>query len=458
MRRYESEGEGIPDSLDHARARKGESLYRRGSMHVVRSNILPAVSLAAIAILAAPGPWRRVAWANAAAASFSTPGSASGSFLTRPTRLEVEREELAIRCDEERGTAACRFVATYHLHNPTPDPEDAEGAFFGSDPRTLSIRLDGGDVRARLAPEEMAELGRAVGSRLALDGRLLMEPWPPRDGRAHLPESAISRATPPTPQTGFRVRLGAGARAELVFAGPLDAVFADNPRIYEGFAIPAHQTRHVALASSDRREARFEFVYFLAPMRTWAGARDIAIEIDVPAGWRLAPTGLSPAAPPWTTALRAGRVSARASTRGDASGPPRLAFEVTIPRPRLLNGGPFLAAGGALGAAAGLRLRAGYEVAGPSWLLYGLALETNARDLVSGALVVQAASPGFLLVIPSLALGAGAIVEHRRAQTAAGVRVETAVSFPVVSAVLHLDLFPAQAGAARWALLGQVSF
>jgi hypothetical protein len=428
-------------------------------MHVVRSNILAAVCLAVMAvILGAPGPWRRMARANAAAASFSTPGSASGSFLARPTRLAVEREELAIRCDEEDGTAACRFVATYHLYNPTSEPEDAEGAFFGSDPRALSIRLDGGDVRARLEPEEMAELGRAVDSRLELDTRLLMEPWPPRDGRAHLPESAVSRATPPTPRTGFHVHLGAGSRAELVFAGPLHAVFADNPQIYQGFAIPAHQTRHVALASSDRRDARFQFLYFLAPIRTWAGAREIAIEIDVPAGWRFQPPELSPGAPLWTTARRAGRVSARAHTRGDASGPPRLPFEVTIPRPRLLNGGPILGAGGAFGAAAGLRLRAGYEVAGPSWLLYGLALETNVRDLVSGALVVQAASPGFLLVIPSLALGAGPVVEHRPAQTAAGVRLETALSFPVVSAVLHVDLFPAQAGAARWALLGQVSF
>jgi hypothetical protein len=281
------------------------------------------------------------------------------------------------------------------------------------------------------------------------------------DGRAHLPESRIGPMARMPERTAFRVRLAAAARSTLVFAGPLDATYRDNPNVYGGFAIPAYQARHVVLASNDRRDATYAYHYLLAPLWTWGGARvAIAVEIDVPGRWRFSPPILEPLAmrQPWSTTTTGGRTIARAVLAGDAKGAPGLPFSFDVPRRPLLNGGPLVGVGGAFGDAHGLRLRVGYEVARPNWMVYSLALETNARDRLSGALVAEAATPCVAVVIPSLGLGLGPVVEHRPGQTATGARVQTTLAWPLVSAVLHVDAFPGQRDPARWGLLGQVSF
>jgi len=436
--------------------------------------------VALAATLAAPGLGVPTARANAAARSFSTPEATTGAFSARPTSIEVEREDLTIRCDEDDDDARprCRFEATYHLHNPTPTGEEAAGVFYGSRERELRIGLNGADARAALDPEQIATLDGAVRAAAGVPWERLLTPIP--DG--HLPESTFFPPQRMPARTGFRVRLAGGARGDLVFAGPLDSTFADNPSAYGGLAIPAYQARHPALASYERRDARYAYVYLLAPLWTWAGAREVSVVIDVPARWRFAPPELARAGPAfdspgaaltpgtpsgprpspprsaWSTRVTGGRAIARIAAQGDSSGPPAIPLSFVIPGRVILNGGPLVGAGGAFGDAHGLRLRAGYEVAGPAWMLYSIAAETNARDRFSGALLAEAATPDLAIIIPSAALGVGPVVEHRPGQTAAGARLQAASSWPVVTAVLHVDFFPGQSEPARWALLGQVSF
>jgi hypothetical protein len=131
---------------------------------------------------------------------------------------------------------------------------------------------------------------------------------------------------------------------------------------------------------------------------------------------------------------------------------------VTVPGRRLLNGGVLLGVGGGLGDAAGLRLRAGYEIAGPHWLLASAAVETDGDDELTAAVVVEAATPNLLFLVPSLGLGLGPVVDRRGGRTAGGGRVQATLSWPLVAAVLHVDVLPGQADRAHWALLGQLSF
>lgn len=92
-------------------------------------------------------------------------------------------------------------------------------------------------------------------------------------------------------------------------------------------------------------------------------------------------------------------------------------------------------------------------------LIYSLALETNARDRLATAAVVEAALPSFYFVFPSLALGAGAIGERHRGTTSTGLRVQASASVILFSVVLAADVYPGRSGddGIHWSLFGQLS-
>src|SRR6185503_19139535 len=159
----------------------------------------------AVILLAAP----RAARANAAAAEFTTPEATAGVMLASATAIAVEHEELAIRCDGPRGAPpSCRFTAKYHLQNPTTGEHAALGAFYGG--RDVTVALDGRDVRTTLSTDQLVRLDQMILNRpaptvtsTASHGGAPLEIPPPR--RLRLTSAA------------FEVKLGAGARATLVF-------------------------------------------------------------------------------------------------------------------------------------------------------------------------------------------------------------------------------------------------
>jgi hypothetical protein len=383
-------------------------------------------ALAALALLLLPGGAR----ANAAAPYSLRPEHAAGAFALVPTPASVDREDLVIRCAEHEVAPRCSFVATYALSNDTPDRVEVEGAFVGVEPDGVTVTLDGKDVRQSLRPEAERAVDEAT--------------------RKFAPPQLREGDAPPTfVRQGFAFALEPGARATLVFRGDLAPVYADNPRRYTGFVIPPHETRHPLFGTELRREARWDFRYLLWPLRTWAGARTVHVEVRHPAGWNAAPSPLLP------REMRDGSDLVRTGTCDGATAEAldlRFSF---APFP-LLHGGPLIGVGGRLDLGE-LRLRAGWEAAGPSWLIYGLAVETDARQRFSTALTVDAATPNILLFFPSFAFGAGPIFQVRPGSAAFGPRLQATVSFPLLSLVVPLDLFPGQPDPWQIAMMVQAS-
>lgn len=137
---------------------------------------------------------------------------------------------------------------------------------------------------------------------------------------------------------------------------------------------------------------------------------------------------------------------------------------VVAPSP-LRAGGPFVAMGGALmlgGAERGEpklasrpRLRLGYEMARPYWLIESLVAETDFRSLVLVPTVEAAISGSWSQVV---ALGVGVpvrLIDHNTV----GIRGQFAIQFPVLGVVQALDYYPALAGRERvvMSIFGQLS-
>jgi hypothetical protein len=78
-----------------------------------------------------------------------------------------------------------------------------------------------------------------------------------------------------------------------------------------------------------------------------------------------------------------------------------------------------------------------------SFGLLGLSAETNFDHYVTGALVLDAASPNFLLIFPSLSVGGGVVTQWRHdAPTRPGGRFQLGISWPLVSLSFPIDYYP----------------
>src|SRR5438132_521050 len=121
---------------------RGVSVTPSMKVHVLAGGVALTVAIGSLAAA------ERTAAANAAARAFSTPEATSGALSARPTRIEVEREDLTVRCHDVAANPQCRFEATYHLHNPAPEDEEAAGG-AGPGARGRARNRSDGDGRAR---------------------------------------------------------------------------------------------------------------------------------------------------------------------------------------------------------------------------------------------------------------------------------------------------------------------
>jgi hypothetical protein len=104
-----------------------------------------------------------------------------------------------------------------------------------------------------------------------------------------------------------------------------------------------------------------------------------------------------------------------------------------------VNGGPFLGVGGQFEPGE-VRLRLGYEIAGPSWATYSLAAETNAKDRFLFALVAEASLPNIIILFPGIGIGTGPIVGNGAVGAFGGARIQATLSWPVVSMIIPVDI------------------
>jgi hypothetical protein len=107
----------------------------------------------------------------------------------------------------------------------------------------------------------------------------------------------------------------------------------------------------------------------------------------------------------------------------------------------------------------GFRLRFGYEIAYPRWLIYSLALDTDYQRRLTIAPVVEVASAGLPV---SAALGLGLPLRMFR-HLAVDIRSQAGRQLPVLGLVPSVDVYPAECRRADpdrvdLLLLGRVSF
>jgi hypothetical protein len=387
----------------------------------VRPSLVAALCVASLAALRSP------ASANAPAPFVRVGANEGGVFLQRPTSLVVEHEEVTFRCDG--GT--CDFRAVYHVLNPTGGREEVLGAFYGIASDRFEAKADGSDARRTITDAQRTAIDDSVA---ALDPSLLRD---------------VERVT----REGFVLGVDAHARATLVFSGRMAPVsFATRAGVTSAYTIAPLETRHPWLGTRARTDSVDEFEYALSPIRGWAGSPDIDVVVRCGSArlWRDGQAG-------WTVGEDEEGFAARQTVAAADAG--TLRFDVVRAGTTVLHGGPLIGVGAHLGAGE-LRARLGYEAALPWWVIYSASIETDFRNTTTIAPVVEVASPDLLVLVPSIGLGAGVPVQLRSGEaTRVGARMQLTLSFPVLSLVLPVDVFPgATTDVWQVSLFGQASF
>jgi hypothetical protein len=134
----------------------------------------------------------------------------------------------------------------------------------------------------------------------------------------------------------------------------------------------------------------------------------------------------------------------------------RRLYRVTLEN-RPLAHGPFVAAGVGFGPQVRPRLRAGWELGAPPFLLYSLAIEGDAIEELMLIPAIEAALPAVWGLIPSAGIGLGAPV-MLVPEPLAGVRTQASLAWPIAGLVGSVDVYPRPGKpAVRGALMLQIS-
>ena len=425
-------------------------------MQTHRLNPIARLALT-LALLALP----RAAAANLAAPQ-SSPSATSPPGALRVTPLEIQGESLTIDCDEVDGEPRCTFEARYTVHNPTSLPEQMDAAFYGVRADQVAIQVDGRSVTRELTEAEA----------LAFDA------WLPQ------PQESLEDRPPTAPvelhwnehvyqeigRTGARFALEAGATTTLTATGEMRPGRNFKP----SYAIPAVEARHLLL-NTFRPDTSYNLDYLLGPIKTWAAVGDVAIRVTWPERWSFSGEfyaltrtngpgrligALDEAPRAWNQAEEPGdRRSASIVIPGDQLSDV-LTMRFGVPGTTLSLGGPLVGIGGTTGDQGGFRMRFGYEVAAPEWLLYSVSADTDFGDLLKAAPTIEVASSQ-VLILPSFGIGVGAPVLILP-EVQVGARVQGTMQFGPVGFVTSLDAFPGLSGdreVGRWqlTLLGQIA-
>jgi hypothetical protein len=433
---------------------------------------------AALAALAASTLGLGNAKANMAAVS-REPSRVSAGVTIKSTRLTVESVRLLFDCGPDGKQAACRFEARYRVANRSAEAEDTTAAFYGVRTSDVGVQVDGksalhaleGDESKRLddaivsaalgssseaaAPsaEEAAKLAEARAA-LSPDARAEAEKEERERAETNVQRSVKLQWGPDVSRTGFVIHAEPGQVLEVVATGTMHP----GRRSKANAVVEPLMTRHMLTRHDDPTEPKtFDFDYFVAPIRTWQGKPPVDVEVRSPLEWSLRahPTDVKdrrslslahgspePTAVTLEHSVRDGR---RVSTaRIDAASVPNLSLELVKPEPSFTNGGPYLGIGGAKADAQGFRLRAGWEVAGPTWLLYSMSVETDLSKRLTVAPLIEAATPWilYLPIVPSLSGGVGPVLQVLP-DTRAGVRLQGTAAMPALGGfVTSVDLLP----------------
>jgi hypothetical protein len=358
------------------------------------------------------------AHANVGAAPVPTQLGPLGAAQKTP--IEVVHERLKIDCRVVERVFSCSFEAHYELRNPTDKKQEVVAAFYGAGASGVSARIDGEEPAPSASSQDDDLLARS------------------------------SARFGPT-QHAMKIGLDARTSSNLVVIGTLHPA---DLRKRQGYTIDAVYTRHPLVASKKAEGEEILIEYLIAPIRTWSGAPPIDVEIGVPDGYRLGGADNYR----WSAQKGGGRVGVRSFAPGRA--PEELALRFEKPPAIVINGGPIVGVGGSWLNDGGLRMKVGWEVARPSWLLYSLNFETDVKDHHYLVPLVQAASP-MILFLPSVAAGLGVPIRFAPIARVGG-RVQIDVHLLSLGLVGALDVYPALTDSSstftQFSLMGQAGF
>jgi hypothetical protein len=213
------------------------------------------------------------------------------------------------------------------------------------------------------------------------------------------------------------------------------------------------------LSTKAHSSHRVEFEYLVFPLRAWAGAKKVYVEVRWPASWDFARPQLD-GAPPFEVTEQG--LERMATTQADGARAGSLQLTFSVRGTTVVHGGPLIGVGGQFEPGE-VRLRAGWEIAGPEWATYAVVGETNAKDRFAFAATVDASLPNVLLLFPALGIGAGPIVGNGPRGAFGGARIQATISWPFLSMVIPIDItgpsFTSGSGPlVTGAILAQASF
>lgn len=379
---------------------------------------------------------------------------AAGSGLLFPLRSDattpVETQHVVLTCREEGERPVCEFSASYRIANRAPDASDVVGAFYGRHARAVRIATNGSSVAAQLGPTDVEAIEDQVRERFC--GGLQSISFTNAPGVECTGDHGPARLDAWT-HGELAVRLEPGETRPVVVTGTL------YPGRSDGGDESWMPSRHPLLGKMAVEEYQLDF---------WLGTahRETEFEVHLPDGWDVriqSPIRRTKIEPDvWPSSHEGQMHVARRRFVGDAL-PEAVNILIERSPSFFRRGGPFIGVGGALGTAAGLRTRIGYELAlGTKRLaratLVSLSVDTNWNDL---AIVAPGLSLAVPLFGPSLGLGLGlpvVVAPERRA----GVRGILGVHVWGLGFVASYDWLPGTSNASRaqsqWTLLGQLSF
>ena len=411
----------------------------RPYMNGVKSRISRHLALAAIAGTCALAP-SRAAHANAAQRSWWMGESELAGPVAAATPAVVLHEQLSIDCVRE----PCTFEATYDVENPTAQALTVTGSFYGYGPGRVEVAFAGADAHVTLEEAEQASITERAKEALRAAVEHDYE-------RERVDKDLVA-------QRDFRFALGPHQRAPLVFRGDLRVIRREILMLQDSYAFPPVLVRHPFLYHSTNG-SELGYAYPIAPLRTWGGKPRIDVtvrhrkdrELEVQSGKGISAPG---------TSTESGDVTTWSGVFDNTTD--KLDIRISEPRRDPVLGGPMAAIGGRLDQKE-FRLRAGFELTRPAeWAVYSVTVDSNLKNYLTPAVMIEGATPSVFFIIPSLSLGVGMPVRFEKGEpTRVGIRTQLGLQTALLGLVFPVDIYPARGPAGDHvdlSLLGRISF
>jgi hypothetical protein len=339
----------------------------------------------------------------------------SGPYVDPELGLQLRSPSVAVRCEGRRKAPRCEYEALYVVHNPSARPIRGAAVVLGSDGTQPQVWLDRTPAASR-EPEALDE--RAMHH--AREAMMLDE----------------GDEGPPLARRGFVIDVPAQASVELRVATPItptDATCGCDQLQIERW--------HLLVSRGLEHDYEVEHLQGLG-FQVEGEDLPLAQIAEVPLRWSM---NSLPA--PHPRRIHGGRREGRTTSMGYQG---RTSWRFGT-RPPVLWGGPFAAVGVGWRDEPGLALRAGWEVSRPAWLVTSLAVESDARSVVTVVPAVEGTFPYWsrvLMFFPAPAIGVGAPIQVWP-DPRFGVRTQLRLGWHVLSILGAVDVYPAQAGQSR---------